>query len=121
MSTQGGKWPEWGVAMEDGKLEPTLTYLLSECEGQERYMRFLMSQGLHWSDGWINFDTDRFPVINAVCRTVWDEYDSADKWRDQDSVWKFFELGGDDWVDYCGGYIKTAMDILWEYHHRKEG
>jgi len=63
----------------------------------------------------IGWDTDRFPIIHAMCAAIKEEHDADPRWGADRSVWRKFGLQGDDDVDYNGSYLFDVLEILWLY------
>lgn len=55
----------------------------------------------------IEFVPHQLPAVDALAALISNEYDS-----DCDIMWKLFELGGDDDVDYNGSYLIFTTDVL---------
>jgi hypothetical protein len=116
MRDQTGKHAEWGIDWTDWEEDAEeggphwLMHFLGSCT--PKFREFMQSQGLHWDGVWINFDVGRFPIIRAIADRVREDYEKDPMVRD---LWNCLELSGDDDVDYNGGYITTALDILETY------
>jgi hypothetical protein len=69
----------------------------------------------------VYYNLDRMPLLRAMIDRIAWEYDAleADGIPDTHRLWKLFQLGGDDDVDYNGGYLANAIDILERHEEQK--
>lgn len=109
-------------------------YHLSECT--DEFFQYLVSQGLFVRGNWVTYDPDLFSNISAAAASVMADYDNdeaklrelgcfppyenPDGTRANTTPWVKWNLGGDDDVDYNGGYILAALDVLITYEARGE-
>lgn len=115
--------------------EFSLTYWLSECN--DKFFEWLVSQGLYQRNAWLTYDPDNFDAIAKECAAIMADYDSDveeiaklglgystnpadyDGERHENTPWVKWGLGGDDDVDYHGGYITMVLDVLIAYEGRE--
>jgi len=105
------------------------------------FSAWLKEHGLWFEDDTIYYDPDHFGVIALEAACVMADYDfdaeilakgdystSAEDYEYKDgrqaskkTPWNRWNLGGDDDVDYNGGYITMALDalIVYEREHAK--
>ena len=86
-------------------------YYLSETKPE--FAKMLRACGLYVDDTgtMLHYDPDHFAEIRAACDAIIDEYDHSD----DKPTWDYFDLHGDDDVDYHGGYITSVLDALTSY------
>ena len=71
---------------------------------------FCADHGLVLHEDRIEFDPSKFDAIRVLTQGLAEEYENGG-----DNLWIEYDLGGDDDVDYCGGYIDCAMEVLEAY------
>lgn len=116
-----------------------ITYFLSETA--PKFETWLKEQGLYLmpvKNGitYLRYNPDHFENINTACQGIMADYDDDfdtlrnlgcfPPYRDAqgeptpESPWGKWELGGDDDVDYNGGYITIVLDVLIAYERREQ-
>lgn len=113
--------------------EVKMSYFLTEATPS--FTAWLMQHGLYLieADGieHIYYDPDQFENISIAAQAIMADYDddfdrlrelgcfppyrNADDSPAEGSPWKKWDLGGDDDVDYNGGYITIILDCLKMY------
>ena len=93
-------------------------HFLASCT--PKFEEFMATQGLRHDGDVIVFDVDKFIIIRTVSNVIVAEYNSENRPHGADSLWDHFGLSGDDDVDYQGGYIAIALEVLTEYDRRSE-
>lgn len=85
-------------------------------EAKPAFTAFLRENGLFVADDkeTVVYDPQTFPRIRQECDALTDEYEGGDT-TNSDSLWSKYGLGGDDDVDYHGGYIQQFLDLLEAY------
>ena len=68
----------------------------------------------------LHCNLEHLPLIMRINEGISDEYDNEydpkfDDITEGETLWSFFELGGDDDVDYCSSYVAIAIDVMIEY------
>lgn len=76
----------------------------------DEFGAWLRERGLFLSDDrlHVHVNPDTLAEINTMCDRIIDEYDSGD----DPETWRRFNLHGDDGVDYNGGYVLEAIDVI---------
>lgn len=97
-----------------------ITYYLSECT--PKFRAWLLEQGLGVSTPWngdalIHFNPETVEAIEVETINIINDYEGE---YENTGTWGKYELHGDDDVDYNGGYIQIALDILRAYVSRGE-
>lgn len=107
-----------GFDVTEDDFEP---YYFAREQGSSFWLQYMKPVGKMWLEGdTFYFDSDGGgqEMLRAISSLTGAEYESsADSiyWN----IWQAFGLGGDDYVDYFGGYIDTIADMadLWEKYH----
>lgn len=131
-----------GASKEDCEEEDEedVTYYLSEAT--DKMKDWLKERGLYVGkvldsqEDYIYYDPDQFRNIEIAAKSVMADYDDDfdtlrelgcfPPYRDEagepveGTPWRKWNLGGDDDVDYNGGYILIALDILKCYEERPQ-
>jgi len=72
----------------------------------------------------LHCNLENLPLIVRINDGISDEYDNEHQdtapldfndITEGETLWSFFELGGDDDVDYCSSYVSVAIDVVIEY------
>lgn len=75
----------------------------------EKFSAWLKERDLFIENDTLTFNLDTYPQIAQMCLAIQREYDYN---AQSGPLWKEFDLSGDDDVDYNGGYLIIAMDII---------
>jgi hypothetical protein len=105
---------QWDVHIGDAEDEEVLPDILDA--QSDRFSEFMKQQGTGRDGDKVWWDSDNFCIIEAVVDAIRDEYDSTDSNK---PLWRRFDLRGDDDVDYHGGYVVEALEILRTYEEEK--
>jgi hypothetical protein len=70
---------------------------------------FMRKHGLFMDAEGLHFDLSQFDAIRDIAGKVVAEHQAGEL----DGVWKEFDLSGDEDADYDGGYILTALDLIY--------